>query len=80
MVVSSVDNGADSQSWKPIITLVASLIVVDNNFFVASFDGDFAFRSLGRKRDKRTVGTKLRGRVGGGNGVKPGAENKDYQH
>ena len=32
-----------------MITLVASLIAVDNNFFVTSFDGDFAFRSLGRK-------------------------------
>ena len=32
-----------------MITLVASLTAVDNNFFVASFDGDFAFRSLGRK-------------------------------
>ena len=32
-----------------MITLVASLIAADNNFFVASFYGDFAFRSLGRK-------------------------------
>ena len=32
VVVSSVDNGGDSQSWKPMITLVASLIAVDNNF------------------------------------------------
>ena len=32
-----------------MITLVASLNASDNNFFVASFDGDFAFRSLGRK-------------------------------
>ena len=45
----SSDDGGDSQSWKPMITLVASLIAADNNFFVASFYGDFAFRSLGRK-------------------------------
>ena len=32
-----------------MITLVASLIAVDNNFFVTGFDEDFAFRSLGRK-------------------------------
>ena len=33
VVASSVDGGGDSQSWKPMITLVASLIAVDNNFF-----------------------------------------------
>ena len=45
----SSDDGGDSQGWKPMITLVASLIAVDNNFFVTGFDEDFAFRSLGRK-------------------------------